>query len=222
MSKFIIVYDFETGDVDPHTCHPLQIGAVAIERSTLEFVPPEEGGSFVSYMRPPISDDDIFNWDIIKQRALDKNKISRETIIEAPAEKVVWVNFIDWIKKFKSGRDQYTKPVRAGHNILKFDDIIVARLNEKYGQKPPFHPRDFVDTMNLSFLLFESNPEMTSYSFDALRPHLGFSADGAHEAMNDVVTTGKYLTRVMKYFRAHCKRQKYFQNSFNERSEATL
>ena len=50
----IIVFDFETGGANPHTCQPTQIAAVAIHARKLEIQP---GGTFNSEIRPIIDDD---------------------------------------------------------------------------------------------------------------------------------------------------------------------
>ena len=71
----IIVFDFETGGVNPHTCQPTQIAAVAIHARKLELQP---GGIFNSEMRPIIDDDKAIKAGVapLEDKALE---ITRKT-----------------------------------------------------------------------------------------------------------------------------------------------
>jgi DNA polymerase III epsilon subunit-like protein len=220
MSKYIVVYDFETSDKVAETCHPLQIAAVAIERKTLEIVPQEDGGLFKSYMRPPISDEEILDANVIKEDALRVNHIKREDIAGFPAEKVVWNNFSDWMKQWRASNNKWHFPIRAGYNIINFDDVITRRLNETYNTKWFFHPRDFCDLISMTWGWQESNPEVESISWDNIKKHLGMSGqDGqAHTADADCLSCARYLVRLLSYQRLHGKRQNFFKDAFADQN----
>src|SRR5690606_365465 len=89
-------------------------------------------------------------------------KCSPEEIIqsweEAPEANVVWANFLSYLRKFNPQNKKFAAPISAGHNIIRFDSIILERMRKEYSPKQTviFHPRDFIDTMNLCYLWFES------------------------------------------------------------------
>ena len=66
----IIVFDFETGGANPHTCQPTQIAAVAIHARKLELQP---GGIFDSEIRPIIDDEKAIEAGVapLEEKALE-------------------------------------------------------------------------------------------------------------------------------------------------------
>lgn len=95
----IIVFDFETGGANPHTCQPTQIAAVAIHARKLELQP---GGEFNSEMRPIIDDDKAIEAGVapLEDKALEITRKTRKELAKAPLPKTVW-------KKFSKFCDQY-------------------------------------------------------------------------------------------------------------------
>jgi DNA polymerase III epsilon subunit-like protein len=69
--------------------------------------------------------------------------------------------------------------------------------------------------MNIVFLWFENNQDLSSYSLDSLREYLGISKDGAHDAIKDVKDSAEILIRFMKLHRK-LSRKILFKDSFGK------
>jgi DNA polymerase III epsilon subunit-like protein len=209
-----VIFDLETSDKDPFTCYALEISALAIDNHTLEII---DGGIFESRMRPPLTDEQILDINgPIKDEALAVNGIKRKEILDAPKESLVWTNFINYTKSYTTGRAPWGNPVAIGHNIRKFDDIIVNRLCETYNTKYPFHPRDYIDTLNMMYLWLESVEGIDKYGMDSLRAFLGLdNADkgSSHTAGRDCYDTYEIFRRFLGWMRKLAKKAK-FKRSF--------
>ena len=205
MKNKIVVYDFETSGVDPNSCQIFQIAAVPIHSQTLEI---QSWDSFNHYVRP--TDFDVLEEDNLKWHANNKNITVDEflaTLRAAPTAEVVMNDFVQYINKFNWKQNKWTAPIRAGHNILRFDDIILDRVckSMKLPGLDLFNQRDFIDTMHCSFLWFESLPEPKKYNMDDLRVFFGFdetSKAGAHDALQDCIDVAKLAVRFIKLTRA--------------------
>src|SRR5690606_8055311 len=128
----------------------------------------------------------------------------------APAEKIVWGQFTDFLKKYNNNQKTFSKfsaPIACGSNIIKYDNIITQRLCQKYGyadkeNKPKiFAPRDNIDLLNLFFLWFENLAEPTEYNLDYLRDFFGYPKDNAHDALDDVKFCGILISKFLKLHR---------------------
>lgn len=205
----ILVFDFETTGKDPHVCHPVQVAAMPIHSKTLEPVQDK----FCSLMKPP--DIDKIDNEVVEWHAKVKDCTTKEILqswANAPDAKTVWIQFCNYVNKFNWKNTKFTAPIAAGHNILRYDLVIVERLVESYGMgknKYLFHPRDWIDTMNLCFLWLESVPEVRGYSMDYLRDYFGLSAEGSHDALTDVVQCGQIVSRFLKWHRAMASRTEF-------------
>ena len=214
----LIYWDFETGDSDPATCYPLQIAACVLDAED-DDLPIMDNGIFISYMRPPISDDDIMDVNIIKDGALKVNGINREDIKNFPDEKVVWSNFVKFCLSFKRGGEL---PVACGWNIKDFDLVIANRLNEAHGTKRFFHETNFIDLMNLDWIFRQRDPNYQGKSFDSARRWFGLElreAERRHEAGTDVRQGCDLLRRYLQYIWRGAKKAKYFKNAFSKDEE---
>lgn len=204
MPSTIIVYDFETTSTDPNTCQPVQLAALPIDYTTLKY---DIKNAFSFTIKPS-------NFDIIDPKVIDwhcKNlKISKEKLLtnwkNASDLKSVWDNFLLFIKRWNVKGTKWEAPIRAGHNIVKYDDIIIERLRQEFSPKQEhlFHPRDYLDTMNIAYLWLESLPEPNSYSMEKLMDFHGYdevSKSGAHEALSDCVNCARLLCHYLKLHR---------------------
>ncbi len=205
----IIVIDFETGGRDPTTCEVLQIAAIPLNPRTLNV---EQQSPFSSLVKP-------FNWDNVEQKALDKNKLKRDELEKAPSLDIVWPKFVNYVKSFNRGGKEFFAPIAAGYNLKNFDMPIVKRLCEKYGdmsgnRQNVFNTRIELDVLDICFLWFESSKEPKNYQLDSVREYLGVPLKGAHNALVDVVDTGKIISRFLKLHRGLLKRIK-FAGAFN-------
>jgi DNA polymerase III epsilon subunit-like protein len=201
-SQTIVVFDFETGGLNPNTCPPIQIAALAIDARTLE---PMVNGTFSSLMCPP--DKDL---ELIEESALAKNKKTMQEIRDAPPWILVWKRFTRFINSVKTGRGQ---PIPAGQNIKSFDLIISDRLCKLYGpwdktnnEQKLWDKYDYVDLKNLSFAWFENLTEPASYGLDTLRDFFGMSKENAHDALQDVKDTAAIMIRFLQLHRSLSKK----------------
>lgn len=206
----IICFDFETAGpraiaVNPHLCYPIQVAAMAIDPRKLEPIP---GGTFSSMICPADVNDS--QWETAEQdwkEALDINKKKVEDIKTAPAEAEVWKAFAAFVNKYNPKGNQYNAPIAAGQNIDRFDLIIADRLNAKHkiskkeDQYLLFNNRISLDLKNILFVWFEGNNDLKNHKMDTLRQYLGMSAEGAHDAMQDVKDTTDVIVRFLKLHR---------------------
>ena len=226
MKNFICVYDFETDGSNQEICEPVQLASCMINPTTLDIVPDSE---FKSYMRPNgIDDKDYFDrvnetihwharnyepkYDEMDQEG--KNTEAKKIFEKwknAPHQYQVFNDFATYISKYninQSRKSKFTAPVRAGHNILRFDDIILNRkckefkLVSKEGEQKIFNPRDVIDILQMAFYWFESLPEPKAYNMLELRNFFGMSQEGAHDALCDVRDEAKIIQKFMKLHRA--------------------
>lgn len=233
MQNYICVYDFETDGSNPNVCQPVQLASVIIDFRTLELV---ENSEFCSFMKPEgidtpeyvdkVKDTIVWhaknynpNWNSLDQKGQDDavNKII-DTWKNAPAQKQVFSDFQTYLLKYntnQSRRSKWTAPIRAGHNIERFDNIIMDRLCDLYdataknGEQKIFHPRDIVDIMKLAFLWFESLPSPKNYNMGELRDFFGMSQDGAHDALVDIRDEALMIQKFIRLHRRYAHKVKF-------------
>lgn len=213
MKQFVCVYDFETDGNKPHVCEPVQLAACIISNTTLEIVDDSE---FCVNMKPPgVDDEDYFEThkDTIKWHAGNYD-CTPEEIHERwkgyPDQKEGWQHFMSYLKKYNKNQARKTKwdaPIRAGANIREFDNIIMDRLCERYGevdkngQQKIFYPRDVIDIKEIAFYWFENLPEPSALNMDVLRPFFGIPSEGGHDALKDVRDEAWIVQKFMRLFR---------------------
>lgn len=203
----ILIYDFESTGVDPYTCQPVQLAACTIDEITLE-----------------INHNDIFNTHIQPSdwTGIDENnenvlwhsknrRIQPSEIIklwkESPTIDNVWPTFVSYCLKYNKTRNKWGAPIRAGMNIINFDDIIAKRMHDKYGKgKPLFHATKKIDLLDIFFLWFENDTSIKSYGMDNMRDYLGISKENSHDAKQDILDTALVITRFMNLFRRTYKK----------------
>lgn len=204
--KNIIVFDFETGSLNTQEPIPIQIAGVVIDGGNLSLIPKEEGGEFESMMNP------ILNHKIEKV-ALDKNKKTMAEINNAPSEKIVWENFVEWVNKFNFGRTKsnYDAPIPCGHNIVNFDLPIARSLCARHKiTKNLFSTVDYLDTQNLSMILFmKRSKKPNGYGLDDLRDFFGITKVGAHDALKDCRDCAEIIIRYLKLFSYYADKVKF-------------
>lgn len=189
----LIVWDTETGSVDPSTTDVLQIAAVAINPRSLKVI---EGSEFNIYCKPA-------TWDTVQDGALKVNKLSKEFIEEKGFElKTAWKQFTDYLQSFNRKGSKFTAPVACGMNIRNFDMIIFDRLCKQFDSPADlFFKRNCVDILDLAFLWFENSSEPAKYNMDALRDFFGLSRDNAHNAVEDCKQCAQLITRFLQFHR---------------------
>lgn len=218
--NYICSYDFETSGVDPNTCEMFQVAALIVHPRKLELVP---GGEFKSFSRPPNFDtmpDEAFEYQA-RVRSLTIPEF-KQIIREAPPEQDVWRNFDNFLSAYHQDgtkrKSMFSAPIRAGHNIIDYDNTIWQRLCEKYGyvnkngEQNISFPRDNIDLKQLCFFWFENQSEPEKYNMDYLRPFFGLPSHGGHDAMFDTQQVTELIIRFMKLHRQVTVK---FKGSFN-------
>jgi len=211
----ICVYDFETDSANPKSCNPVQLAAVMVNPRTLELIHDSE---FNTMMRPLDFDEpDYFdkNKSTIEWHAKIR-KCNTDDIMElwdkAPQQKEAFGTFTNYLLKYHTRtqrKNKFSAPVKAGYNIVRFDNIIIDRLAESYGNTDDrgeadiFHPRDQFDGMMMAYNWWENTEEPKKLNMDAVRDFLGMSGDNAHDALQDVRDTAKLITRFLKLHRKY-------------------
>jgi DNA polymerase III epsilon subunit-like protein len=210
-----IIYDYETGSRNPNKTQPIQLAAIAMDPRTLTFIPGSEFNSMIQ----PIWDKEEqakLELDDIEDGALEVNKKTREELKSAPQAKVVWNNFITYVKNFNSSGKDWDSPILVGYNNINFDTIINTRMAKLYGNYDQeknrcnlFHPIHEIDVQRLLFGWFESDYSLSKYNLDAVRDFFGISKENAHDALQDVLDTGNIFARFLNLQRKMAKNVKW-------------
>lgn len=211
----IMVFDFETGSTNPQKCEVLQLAAVIIDPIGLKIV---KGSEFQSYIQPTSFE---LESGRLEQDALDINKISLESLRDAPDLESVWKRFVEYCMKWNPNpRSTYKAVIPAGYNIVGFDIPIMYRLAVKFKDADANGKPKFINTFRYHDLgddiwrWFEGNNEMENYKMDSVRDYFGLSRDGSHNAIIDTNQTAELIMRFMKLYRASFASRK-FKGSFS-------
>jgi DNA polymerase III epsilon subunit-like protein len=219
VKKNIVVFDFETdGLVEPQ---PVQIGAVVIDAMNLSTI---KGAEFCSDMKPDgIDNDDYFetHTDVIKWHAKNYD-VEPEAIFEkwkaAPDQKLIWTQFEEFVRRYRTSTSHWSAPVAAGKNIRNFDLPIVERLNKKYKIKNMFHPTLTCDLEDFVYYWLEyvSDPPQSA-SMDNLRIWFGLNTgETAHDALGDARETALLIQRFLRLHKRQAPKIP-FKDSFRDK-----
>jgi DNA polymerase III epsilon subunit-like protein len=193
-----VVFDFETGGLDPNHNEAIQVAGKAYNARTLEPYPAEQGGEFCSLMKPLYP-------DRLEDGALKVNKKTREELMVAPDQGVVWNQFVDWVGRWNPKKTKWTAPIACGKNIRGFDLKFVTVLNNLHCKKKDktvlFNERKQVDLEDFTFFWFENSADLENEKMDTLRKYFSMSMDGAHDALVDVRQTGALIMKFLKLHR---------------------
>jgi len=223
----ICVFDLETDGTDPNTCSPVQIAAIMIDPIKLEVIPDSK---FNINLKPEKLEDNIDyayeDSDVLDFHAKVKGITASQVLEEWKqyhSQKQGWAAFVSYLDMYHLGnrkkKSQFTAPIAAGYNIIRFDLKILERLSIKYGNTNSekssclFFPRDTIDLMNTVFYWFEGNNELKNYTLDHLRDYFGMTKEGAHDALKDVEDTAELTIRFLKLHRKLAAKIK-FKDSF--------
>jgi len=200
----IVVFDFETGGLDPKFHEAISVAGKAYNCRSLEPYPIEKGGEFYAVMKP-------LHFDRLQDEALKINRITREELEKAPDQAVVWNQFIEWVNRFNPKGTQFMAPIAAGKNIRSFDLLFAEQLNLLHGPKKEktvlFSRRTQLDLEDFMFHWFENEREPEKFNMDTLRPWFGLTLDGAHNALIDARQTGVLIMKFLKLCRYLQKKQ---------------
>jgi DNA polymerase III epsilon subunit-like protein len=225
----ICVFDFETDGKNPEECSPVQLSALIIDPIKLEIIPKSEFNTFLkpdklcdTTVSNPYTDSDILEW-----HGRVRNVSSEQVLTDwkgYPEQKHAWSQFVTYLDKYhlKSNggkKSQFTAPIAAGYNILRFDMPIVNRLSVKYSHTNKenetclFHPRDKIDIMHLFGIWMSYVSEVKGLSLDSMRDYLGIDKTNAHNALKDVEDCAQILIRFLRLHKKLSQKIK-FKDSF--------
>jgi DNA polymerase III epsilon subunit-like protein len=217
----IVVYDLETTAADPQLAEPVEIGAIVIDPFNLQIIP---GSEFISEVQPTCEESisqGTVDWHAKRDGVTAKEV--RERWAVAPAQKIVWQQFTEYLDRYHTkmdARTSWTAPIRAGFNIINFDDIIMNRLAKKYHNKYLFSQVSKIDLYDMLFFWFEGVKSFNKYNFDVYREFFGLSTAKAHTASVDVEQFAKIIIRMLKHHRRLFKSSQ-FEGSFSEITNQT-
>jgi DNA polymerase III epsilon subunit-like protein len=217
----IVVFDFETGGLDPNFHEAIQVAGKAYHPRTLEPYPVEEGGEFCTLMKPLYP-------DRLQDEALAVNGKTRDMLLgnpdkgiePPPDQKAAWNSFVTWVNGWNTGEKKtvYKAPIAAGKNIRNFDLKFVEVLNRLHCKKKDktvlFNSRRQLELEDYLFSWFENSGEMPNEKMDTVREYFGMSREGAHDALVDVRQTGELLMKFLKLHRELRKRKAANGNPF--------
>lgn len=207
----IIFLDFETTSKWRDTCQPVQLAAVVIDGRKLEVV---EGSEFCSLIMPEF--DEITckakHIDPLTHESIAIHGKTEDMLREAPTLKIVWSNFIEYVKRYNPKGSKWSAPIMAGYNIFNYDSKIIDRIagrapyrfgpfDEENGECTLFNPRMKYDLIHDVQRWTHFNPEISSVSFDNIRKYTGMKTEGAHDALQDVRQGAFLLCKFLNMYR---------------------
>ncbi len=184
MTPYTIVFDFETGGVEPH--HPsIQLAAIAVDATWTEVASFEQKIAFDAAACDP--------------KALEMNHYDPAAWAEASSPAVTAARFANWLRPYqaltlmsqRTGRPYHVAQC-AGYNVA-FDQ---PRLKALFGAS--FMPCGFLMRCVLQRVLwhydeFGGAPE--NFKLSTVAAALGIDTTGAHDALTDVrLTAAVYRT----------------------------
>jgi DNA polymerase III epsilon subunit-like protein len=207
MKNNIVIFDFETvgykpkESTSPYLCDPVQVAAIPITGKTLKV---HYDNTFMSYIKPSKGvdavDKETLAWHC-EHKGISEDEM-KSIWNKAPVIEAVWPNFVKYLEGYKTEKSEWGNPIKAGHNIIGFDCIVADRMNQKCGiSKKIWHPRDFIDTMNILWYWMENDSSINSYSMDNMRKYLGIDGKDAHDALKDCLDCAKIIKRFIRYHR---------------------
>jgi DNA polymerase III epsilon subunit-like protein len=204
------VFDLETGGgEDAAKCQVTQLSAIIINPRSLRV---EAGGIFDSEICPIFDDDKAIEAGLnpVQQEALDVTRKTKEQLLKAPPEKIVWEKFKQFIKRFNMKNSVYTAPVPVGYNIVNYDMPIINRLCLKYGptakdKQSIFNQVYKIDLLDYFMMMTENSTDVTSRKLVDMMSFMGMPAhlkENAHNGLHDVKCTANIFIKLMHYQRA--------------------
>ena len=189
----ILVFDLETGGLDPNVAPAVEVAGKVYDGQTFEPIP---DGEFCSLMKPP-------DFSKLEPRAMECNKIKIADLERAPDQKVVWNNFVAWVNRWNKGKTAWTAPICAGKNIRAFDLRFVEVLNRLHCPKKEktvlFNCRRQIDLEDFIYY-WRLAEDMPNEKMESLRDYFGMSHEGAHSALVDVRQEGELVMKFMRLF----------------------
>lgn len=198
-----IIYDIETSGLKPQEGHEIvQLSAIAINHWDLE----RHHANCVDLLLKPLHPEKASKEAI---EIIGEEKWNR-ALSEGLDPKEALKYFVSWCEKANDKKGFWTRPIRVGHNIKRFDNPFTDFWLEEYKvlKRNKYDDLDApwgflsIDTMDLFHLLFESDPNVLKYNLDACAALLGLArTTDKHDSMEDVEITTEIFVRAMRFIR---------------------
>ena len=145
--------------------------------------------------------------------ALEMTGIPRELLVsEGVSYKEAFESIETFVKNHTIGN---SKPIRAGHNIKKFDDPYLERVFEDFGKDMNkfFSDTQTIDTLEWARLRWF---ELAPFSLGVCANEVGLTLKGAHRALPDTVANAQFLIKLLKGLRGEgAQSSTYQRKKFN-------
>ena len=191
-----IVLDTETTGLDEETQEIVQIAAEAISGDTLY---DHQSGKFQAVLKPEKP-------ETASPKAIEVLGEELWTTAQASGldQKTALKSLLAYCETVNDRKNKYEKPMLVGHNI-KFDLKFIVAACKRHGlikteDDLPFHYHT-IDTISIGFLLFHTDPNVTSYTLDSVAKVFGIvRKQDTHDAGEDVSITKQIFIRSLKAF----------------------
>lgn len=172
--KDILIIDFETSHTDLEKAKPLQIGAVLLDRSSLE-----EINHFVSYVQADLTD--------ASPKTLAINGITKEKLVGAPEAKEVARRFVETFGKnfFYSGW------------VCEKDRALFRKMMLETGINPSEFDYHLLDVWPIAYAHLIKKGYQGSTGSEPMFKEFGLTERGSHDALDDCRRAAEILRIVL-------------------------
>lgn len=166
-TKFI-AFDTETTGFSPYKDRIIELGAV-------EFIDGKNTKIFNSLVKTDVKN---------SYYAYQVNKISEEMLEDAPLEKDIYIELVNFLEEVLNGNI-----ILVAHNAI-FDMHFLKNTLERLGYSGYIR---YLDTLKVSYRL-----PINSHCQSAIAKYLGIINEEEHRAYSDAITCGKILVKILE------------------------
>lgn len=201
--KFYLVLDFETSDLLQNGGQPVELGAVLLDKKSMETL--AEFHALIQF------DASRFHWG---EEAEEVHGITRETLAaEGLPMAEAWSAFVEWLGEWID-LEAAGEVMFCGQNILFDLRFLQVLAGVEFHEEllPPWACRTVRDTMQWAGLINQAtidgvgfraapfkDPETgyPSVALENLAHSLGIDSAGAHSALEDARTTARVMAAIL-------------------------
>ncbi len=172
-SKDILLIDFETTGLDLEKSLPIQLGAVLLDKTSLE-----EKDSYLSLINQDVSD--------MSEESLKIHGITQEVLNSAPTQEEVINTFLE-----KFGVDIYL----ASWNEM-LDHKMLSKMLNSIGKDVYEYDYHYLDIWSLAYMNMVKQGRGDIIRSEATFEYFGLPKRGKHDALEDCRHTAEVLRKV--------------------------
>lgn len=199
----IVVFDFETGGLDPNKHPAMELGLVTLDQHSLE-----EEIQYEALIQPYSDFNGVqlsYDPKALEVHGIDPSRTQREG---KTVEEVV-SSLIKLFGQIKGARDPrgLNKPILCGHNVY-FDVSFLEYMFTLCGQDLSKHVLSSNgkviawDTQQIAGMLWNTSDDGAKYNLGACCERAGLGNFLAHSALSDTKTTADLLRFFLRSFRS--------------------